>query len=117
MLKRLKNLYRKLDSAAAAFSGRLKSHDRELARLRAAIAALAVDMSGADPKEKHAAQTKLEGLLAQNGAAKEELDRLAALYESSVARVAVAESEIADLRKKLEAMEEQSVSRSKGIQA
>ena len=112
MLQRLKNIYRKLDSGAGLLSGRLKTYDQELARLRAAVAALAIDVPGLNPKEKEAARAKLEGLLAHNGEAKEELERLAALYESSAARVAKAEMEIADLRKKLKTMEEQSASRS-----
>lgn len=117
MLQRLKNLYLKLESAAAVLSGRLKSHDQQLARLRAAVAALAAETPGASPEEKEAARVKLEGLLAQSGATREEMDRLAGLYESSAARVAAAEQEIADLRRRLQTVEEQSLSRSKGMQA
>ena len=108
MLQRLKHLYRKLNSGTGLLSGRLRSYDQELAQLRAAIAALTVEAPGMDPKQKDAARAKLEGLLAYQGDAKQEIERLAALYESSAARVAAAEMEISDLRKKLQSLEKAS---------
>ena len=113
VLQRLKNIYRKIEGAAS-MSGRLRSHDQQLAELHAAVAVLAVEGHGLDATEKEAARVKLEGYLAYRSDAKEEIERLAALYESSAARVAAAEIEIADLRKKLLAIEGAPVSRSKG---
>lgn len=116
MLQRLKNMYRKLDAGASILSGKLKAHDRELAQLRAAVAALAVDGSGDDEQQKEVARRRLEGLLAYQADGKEEIERLASLYESAVARVAGLEKEMADLRLRLQTAPE-SVTRSEENQA
>ncbi len=105
MRQRLKNLYQKLGSAGALLAG-LRAHDEQLAQLRAAIATLVADKPGLSAEEKEAAKAEIEGLLAYQAVSRDETERLRALYESAAARVAVTESEIADLREKLKVLED-----------
>ncbi len=108
MLQRLKDIYWKLDSGAAVLAGKLKSHDVQLKQLNAAVAAFALGSpgGGADDPGREAAKAGLIGLLAYQANARAEIERLLTLYESALARVAAAEMEIADLREKLNAMEQ-----------
>ena len=104
MLSGLKILYKKLGASAALLSG-LRAHDEQLAQLRAAIATLMAEAPGLSPAEKKAAKAEIERLLAYQAISKDEAERLRALYDSAAARVAATETEIADLREKLKAME------------
>lgn len=100
MLRRLKDIYTRLGSAVRMGS-RLSQHDRQLAQLGAAVAAVSTQMPGLDAKDREAAQAKLDEFLAYQGASTAEQERLSMLYESLAARIAQAEMEIDELRRKL----------------
>jgi hypothetical protein len=105
VLNGLKKLYKRLSASAALLSG-LRAHDEQIAQLRAAIATLMSERPGLSPAQKEAAKAKIEGLFAYQALSKDETERLRALYESGVARVAGTEIEIAALRERLDVMEE-----------
>jgi len=104
VLQQFKSLFRKFDAGLARLGGRLRSYDEQLAELRAAVAALAVDGAG-DPRQREAASRQLEELLTHRAATREESERLLAMYESAVARVVVVEKQIADMSERLRAIE------------
>lgn len=103
MFRRWKEIYRKLDSAASLVVG-LEQHDEQIANLNAAIMALMIDPE-LGPKRRESAKKKLETLLLYQAQGREDAERLRELYESAAARVAAAEMEIAELRKRLNALE------------
>ena len=105
MLNNLKSLYKKLGASAALLAG-LRAHDEQIAQLRAAVATLLSEKHGLSAADKEAFVAKIEGLLAYQALSKDETERLRALCESAVARVAASETEIAGLREKLAAMED-----------
>ena len=102
MFQRLKSLYRKLDAAASLAAG-ISQHDEQLAKLNTAVAELMSDR-GLSPERRDAARKSLETLLLYQAQSRGESERMRELYESTAVRVAAAESEIADLKKKLEAL-------------
>ena len=104
MLNGLKNFYKKLGASAALLSG-LRAHDEQIAQLRASLAASLAETQGLSADEKAKAQAKIEGLLAYQAISKDETERLRALYQSAAARVTATETEIAELREKVIAME------------
>jgi len=104
VLQQLKGLYHRLDSGIVRLKSKLRSHDEQLEQLRASVAALAVD-GMEDPDQRRAAKQRLEEMLVHRAVDREELERLLALYESAVARVAAAEAGIAELRERLSALE------------
>ena len=103
MFRRLKSIYRKLDSAASLAAG-ISQHDEQLAKLSAAVAELMND-PGLSPERRDAARKNLETLLLYQAQSRGEFERMREFYEANAVRVAAAESEIADLKKRLEALE------------
>ena len=103
MFRRLKSIYRKLDSAASLAAG-ISQHDEQLAKLSAAVAEL-MNGPALSPERRDAARKNLESLLLYQAQSRRESERMRELYESTAVRIAAAESEIADLKKKLEALE------------
>jgi hypothetical protein len=104
VFQRLKSLYQKLDAAASLAAG-ISHHDEQLAKLNTAVVELMND-PGLSPERRDAARKNLETLLLYQAQSRGETERMRQLYESTAVRVASAESEIADLKKKLEALEE-----------
>ena len=104
MFQRLRSLYRKLGAAASLAAG-ISQHDEQLAKLNTAVAELMND-PGLNPERRDAVRKNLETLLLYQAQSRGETERVRELYESTAVRVAAAESEIADLKKKLEALEE-----------
>lgn len=105
MLDSLKNIYKKLGSGTAVLSG-LRAHDEQIAQLRAAVGAILAEATGLSAAEKEAAKAKIEGLLAYQAIAKDEAERLRALYGSAATRLAAAEVVIAELQDRVSAMED-----------
>jgi len=103
VFQRLRGIYRKLDSAASLAVG-ISQHDEQLAKLSAAVAELMNDPS-LSPERREAARKNLETLLLYQAQSRSEAEQMRELYESTAVRVAAAESEIADLKKKLEQLE------------
>lgn len=103
MFRRLKGIYRKLDSAASLAAG-ISQHDEQLAKLNAAVAELMND-PGLSPERREAARKNLETLLLYQAQSRSETEHMRALYESTAARVAAVESEVAELKKKFEALD------------
>ena len=103
VFQRLKSIYRKLGTAASLAAG-ISQHDEEPARLNAAVAELMND-PGPSSERRDAARKNLETLLLYQAQSRGETERIRELYESTAVRVAAAESEIADLKKKLKALE------------
>ena len=103
MLRRLKTIYRKLNSAGSLAAG-ISQHDEQLAKLNVAVAELMNDPH-LSPKRREAARRSLETLLLYQAQAKDQADHLRTLYESTAVRLAAAESEIADLKSKIGRME------------
>ena len=104
VFRRLKSIYRKLGAAASLAAG-ISQHDEDLAKLNAAVAELMSD-PGLSPQRRDAARRNLETLLLYQAQSRGETERMRELYESTAVRVAAAESEISNLKKKLEALEE-----------
>jgi chromosome segregation ATPase len=104
VLNGLRNLYKKIGASAGLLSG-LRTHDEQIAQLRASLATLLAEKRGLSPEEKARAKAEIESLLAYQAVSKDETERLRALYESAAARVAATETEIAALREKLIEME------------
>jgi sugar (pentulose or hexulose) kinase len=103
VFRRLKGIYRKLDSAASLAAG-VSQHDEQLAKLSAAVAELMND-PGLSPERREAAKKNLETLLLYQAQSRSETEQMRMLYESTAVRVAAVESEIAELKKKFEALE------------
>jgi len=103
VFRRLKGIYRKLDSAASLAAG-IGQHDEQLAKLTAAVAELMND-PGLSPERREAARKNLETLLLYQAQSRSQTEQMRELYESTAVRVAAAESEIADLKEKLEQLE------------
>jgi chromosome segregation ATPase len=103
MFRRLKEIYNKLDSAASLAAG-ISQHDEQLAKLNAAVIELMNDPD-LSPKRREKARKNLEDLLLYQAHARKQTERMRELYESAAFRIAAAESEIAELKKKLEGLE------------
>ena len=103
VFRRLKSIYRKLDSAASLAAG-ISQHDEQLAKLSAAVAEL-TNGPALSSERRDAARKNLETLLLYQAQSRGEFERMREFYEANAVRVAAAESEIADLKKRLEALE------------
>ena len=103
VFRRLKSIYRKFGSAASLAAG-ISQHDEQLAKLSAAVAEL-MNGPALSPERRDAARKNLESLLLYQAQSRGESERMRELYESAAVRVAAAETEIADLKKKLDALE------------
>ena len=116
MRRLINDLYQKLSSGAALVAS-LRAHDEQIAQLRATIAALLAEAPNLSQDQKQAAIAKIEGLLAYQAISCSETGRLRELYEAATTRVAKAESEIEELRRRLEALEQRGLQRANGEQS
>ena len=110
------DFYQKL-SLGAELVYSLRRHDEQIAQLRAVIAGILGDSHHLNEDQRRAAVTNIESLLAYQAISYRETEGLRAQYEAALARVAKAEHEVAQLRRRVEYLERPAATKDSGDQS